>query len=159
MKLPRTLKWPPTPRRRPRHLEDNEQMLLISVLRNVWYGDRNIGSTIYHIPNGGKRNAREGARFKQLGVRKGVADLFLPIPIAPFHGAYIEMKSNDGRETEDQKTFGVEVVLDNYYYAVHRSWQGAAIDIIKYLNAGDRVVRAPVLSACIPTFTAKLAER
>lgn len=31
--------------------------------------------TLWHIPNGGQRNAREGAKFKAMGVVAGVADL------------------------------------------------------------------------------------
>lgn len=34
---------------------------------------------LMHIPNGGKRNISEAAKFKKMGVKAGVADLLLPV--------------------------------------------------------------------------------
>ena len=34
---------------------------------------------IYHVPNGGSRNAREAANLKAQGVKPGVPDLELPV--------------------------------------------------------------------------------
>ena len=31
----------------------------------------------FHVPNGGKRNAREGAKFKRMGVKAGVPDCII----------------------------------------------------------------------------------
>lgn len=36
---------------------------------------------IYHVPNGGSRNAREAANLKAQGVKPGVPDLELPDPL------------------------------------------------------------------------------
>ena len=65
---------------------------------------------IYHIPNGGSRgsNQREaqinGARMKALGVKRGVPDLCLPIPMQGYGSLYIEMKKpKDGALSVDQK--------------------------------------------------------
>lgn len=53
----------------------------------------------YHVPNGGKRDAKTAAHMKALGVKPGVPDLCLPIPSHPypkqFHALYIEMKAPD----------------------------------------------------------------
>lgn len=54
------------------------------------------------IPNGGGRSKREAGRLKAEGVRKGVPDIFCAIPQGSFHGLYIEMKSEDGRVSEEQ---------------------------------------------------------
>ncbi len=47
---------------------------------------------LIHIPNEGKRSWHLGKKFKHLGVKSGVSDYFLPIPIEPFHGLWLELK-------------------------------------------------------------------
>lgn len=59
-------------------------------------------SRTHAIPNGGGRSKREGGRLKAEGVRKGVPDIFCAVPRGSFHGLYIEMKSEDGRVSEEQ---------------------------------------------------------
>lgn len=53
---------------------------------------------LHAIPNGGSRGDTaktrkiRGAQLKAEGVRSGVPDIFLPWPVAQWHGLYIEMK-------------------------------------------------------------------
>lgn len=57
---------------------------------------------LFHVPNGGKRNAIEAAKFKAMGTRPGVPDLIC------FHKGQtfaIEMKYGKGKLTENQKRF------------------------------------------------------
>lgn len=59
---------------------------------------------LYHTPNGGKRGKVEAARFKRMGVKAGVPDLFLPVPCGEYHGLYIEMKrQKGGKLSKDQR--------------------------------------------------------
>ncbi len=69
---------------------------------------------LFHIPNGGSRSKSEGAKFKGMGVKPGVPDLFLPVPRPPYHGLFIEMKSAHGRVLEPQK--GWLIALSNAGY-------------------------------------------
>ena len=55
---------------------------------------------LHHIPNGGKRDAIEAKHLKAQGVKKGVPDLCLPVARGPYHGAYIELKTQTGRDFE-----------------------------------------------------------
>lgn len=89
-----------------------------------------LGKLLYHIPNGGKRNAREASRFKRQGVRPGVADLFLSIPSGNHHGLYIEVKSSKGKQTDNQKEFETIVEKHGYPYRVIRSLD-SFIELIK----------------------------
>lgn len=58
---------------------------------------------LFHIRNGGSiKSAREGAKFKRMGVRKGIPDLFLSIPSGTWHGFYIELKKAGGKPSEEQ---------------------------------------------------------
>lgn len=51
-----------------------------------------ISDYLIAIPNGGKRNAKEAARFKLQGVKAGVSDLFLALPCGGYNGLWIELK-------------------------------------------------------------------
>lgn len=58
---------------------------------------------LFHIRNGGSiKSPREGRKFKLMGVRKGVPDLFLSIPNKQYHGLYIEMKKPGGKLSMQQ---------------------------------------------------------
>lgn len=64
---------------------------------------------LYHVPNGGNRDPRVGARLKGQGVRRGVPDLCLPIPrpavsgFAAYHGLYLELKAKGNDLTPEQE--------------------------------------------------------
>jgi hypothetical protein len=60
------------------------------------------GLVFFHVPNGGKRNRIEAARFKGLGVRAGVADLIL---VHRGNVYALELKSSTGRPTVCQMEF------------------------------------------------------
>lgn len=56
-----------------------------------------------HVPNGGKRNAREGAKFKKMGVVAGVPDVLIFNPNGKFNGLAIELKTSIGKLTDSQR--------------------------------------------------------
>lgn len=60
---------------------------------------------MYHTPNGGSRNIAEAANLKRMGVKAGVPDLCLPYPSGKYHGLYIEMKTDTGRQTAAQREY------------------------------------------------------
>lgn len=60
------------------------------------------------------KSAREGRKFKLMGVRKGVPDLFLSIPNDEFHGFYIELKKPGGKASNEQVVSGL--MLENLGY-------------------------------------------
>lgn len=51
------------------------------------------------IPNGGRRDAKEARNLQRQGVKSGVSDYFLPIPVPtqgiPQYGLWIELKRTD----------------------------------------------------------------
>ena len=86
-------------RRRPsRHIEDGEQVALMSWARRyrivIGIGSGQLLSDyLYAIPNGGRRGKAEAGRLKAAGVKAGVSDLHLPLPRGQFHGLWIELKA------------------------------------------------------------------
>lgn len=59
--------------------------------------------TIYHIPNEGKRSLATGGKLKAEGLKAGFPDIGLPVAKRGYHGLYIEMKSQKGRLSPEQK--------------------------------------------------------
>lgn len=53
--------------------EDSEQMGFIR-----WFREKFPDTLIFHIPNGEFRNISVGLRLKELGVVRGIPDLFVP---------------------------------------------------------------------------------
>src|SRR5665213_414913 len=80
------------------HVEDDIQMAVVTHLKIR--GTR--GLVFWHTPNGGRRNVREAARFKAMGVRAGVSDLILVHDQKIFA---LELKSPGGRASEKQLEF------------------------------------------------------
>lgn len=70
-----------------RHQEDDLAMQCFAEHQKLY-----PGRLIYHVPNGGKRNAFEGARMKKMGVRKGMLDYHIPEARGRFIGLWIELK-------------------------------------------------------------------
>ena len=93
--------------------EDEEQQFICSwaALMESRYPELKL---LYHIPNEGRRSGREGARLKRMGLRRGAADLCLPVARGKWHGLYIELKALDGRATDEQKQFISDVSAQGY---------------------------------------------
>ena len=117
-------------------LEDEEQATLLSwCSMNLWrWPELDL---LFHIPNGGARRKSEAARFKSLGVKKGVPDLFLPVPRGKYHGLFIEMKRlRGGRVSNDQKKWIAALKAQGYRVEVDKGWKAAADVIREYLGPG-----------------------
>jgi hypothetical protein len=81
-----------------RHEEDNLQQAVYRHLRLRAYP----GVVFFHVPNGGRRNAREAGRLKSFGVLPGVSDLVL---VQKGKAFFLELKAPKGRLSESQIIF------------------------------------------------------
>ena len=92
---------------------------------------------LFHVANGGKRNAREAQRLKAMGVLAGVSDYFLPVPNhRPVYcaGLWIELKAEKGRLSKAQDDW-IEAMLKQGFAAhVCYGWVAAAREIADYLG-------------------------
>lgn len=89
---------------------------------------------LYHIPNGGTRDAIEGRHLKQQGVKRGVPDLCLPVARGGYHGLYLEMKAETGRPTAEQKWWGEQLLKQGYMWEVCHGWRSAVRVLELYLS-------------------------
>jgi hypothetical protein len=84
----------------------------------------------WHCPNGGKRNAIEGAKFKEMGVKPGVPDVFMAVPIHPYHGLFIEFKAGKNKLTPYQETMMSSLSKEKYRVELCYSVDDA-IEVVK----------------------------
>ena len=89
---------------------------------------------MYHVPNGGSRNKQEAVKFKQMGVKAGVSDLYLPYPRGMYCGLFIEMKYGDNRQQATQKEFLRDMAEAGHFVATCYSAEEAIKVIEKYLS-------------------------
>ena len=89
---------------------------------------------LHHSPNGGRRDEREGARFKAMGTRAGFPDLILLYPnkFYPFLG--IELKTDKGRQSDKQKDYQSLFEQVGAKYIVVRSLDDFMKEIKDYLS-------------------------
>lgn len=115
--------------------EDTEQQMLIRWADMV-YGKYPELRLLFHIPNGGSRHKAEAVKFKLMGVRPGVPDLFLPVPRGGYCGLFIEMKrQRAGYMSEDQRRWQRDLEMQGYAHVLARGFDAARAAIIRYLEA------------------------
>lgn len=89
---------------------------------------------LHHIPNGGSRNRAEAVNLKAQGVKSGVPDLCLPVPMKEYHGLYIEMKYGKNTISDNQDRWLHWLSGLGYFTAVCYSADAAIETIAKYLE-------------------------
>lgn len=109
-----------------------EDDLQIAVVNMLWLRYKKY--IWYHVPNGGKRNAREAAKFKRMGVMAGVSDIIFDEPRGGYHGLRIELKVKRGKTTDSQDTFLNKATEKGYLCAVSWNFDATKQLIEDYLN-------------------------
>lgn len=77
------------------------------------------------------------SRFVLEGVKKGVPDIFLPVPRGKFHGFFIEMKRQGAPKSTikpEQHAWAVYLRGQGYAHGFARGWRVAAMAIADYLG-------------------------
>lgn len=102
----------------------------------AWFDKKYPGcqQLLFAIPNGGHRSKATAGILKAEGVRRGVADLFLAIPIMGTHGVFIEMKFKKGKQSPEQIQFQTQVEAMGFKYIVTRSEDDFKTAITTYLS-------------------------
>lgn len=114
--------------------EDEEQILLFS------WADYMLGTypelaLLFHIPNGGSRSRAEAGRFKAMGVKPGVPDLFLPVPRGGYSGLFIELKREHGGALSDvQRDWLDDLTARGFRAVMCHGWEAARDVLVDYLR-------------------------
>lgn len=120
-------------RKKPCHPEEDMQVACVR-----WFAQAHplLEQVLNHAPNGGKRNAREGARFKAMGTRAGFPDLFLYVPAPPYHGLAVELKSEKGKQSAAQRQWQQYLEHMGYRYELVRELEQFKAVVEDYLAGG-----------------------
>ena len=112
--------------------QEQEMLFQWAELKSGMYPDLRL---MFHIPNGGKRDKVEAAHMKKQGVKSGVPDIFLPVPMWGWHGLFIEMKRADGgRLSKEQRRYIKELSDQDYNVQVCHGFDEASQVILDYLG-------------------------
>lgn len=94
---------------------------------------------MFHIPNEGKRSSRTGRRMREEGLRRGVPDIFIPVPKGEYHGIFIELKRLRGSKTSDEQKGWIAALRRQGYQAhVCKGWHESEYRIEEYLKEGKQ---------------------
>jgi len=105
--------------------EDHEQWIVARWLDKE-------GILFYHIPNGGKRDKREAAKFKRTGVKAGIPDICIPIPKKQYHGLYGELKRRRGGKLSDKQRYWIDTLSGQGYFTFVAKGADEFIKFVKY---------------------------
>lgn len=101
-------------------MEQTEAKIQQEAIMKIWNEMPETRLCLFHVPNGGIRNAQEGAKLKAQGVISGVPDLVF-VWAGKTH--YIEVKTQTGVLSKNQKT-------------LHQKWmeQGVEVEVMRTSN-------------------------
>lgn len=113
------------------HAEDDLQMQCVRWFRLQY---PQLARLLHHSPNGGRRDAREGARFKQMGTQAGFPDLILLVASQGYHALLLELKTRTGRQQDSQKEYQQLAEAQGYRYVVIRSLEAFMDEVNTYMK-------------------------
>lgn len=124
--------------------EHNEQVKLFNIinLQIVTYPEFDL---LFAIPNGGSRGGNvmqriiNGRKLKMEGVKRGIPDLFLPVPRGSYHGLFIEMKVKPNGMTKEQKEWFVKLTNSGYKCVCCYSADEAFLTLCNYLQSNHAI--------------------
>lgn len=114
--------------------ESWEQRELIQYIKKYPWG-----RYVFHICNESVGGYAWQVRNRQLGVRKGVPDLFLPIPMNGRHGLFVEMKREKGGSLSREQRMWINLLSKvGYQVEVCHGWKQAAETMERYMHEGNQ---------------------
>lgn len=122
--------------RAPVALERDEQAALMQHAAIRARTDARWG-LLFAIPNGKAASSiREAVIAKRTGLKRGVPDLFLPVPMTGLHGLFVELKRTNGTDSDlsaEQRDWLTRLHQQGYRAIVAYGWVRAAEEIEWYL--------------------------
>lgn len=100
-----------------------------------------IREHLIHVPNGGSRHVLEAKKLKKMGVKAGVSDFFLAIPVYGFHGLWLELKNAKGKLSDPQRYWLNLMIKQGYAAGLAFGWIDAKGIILQYLTGTEENIR------------------
>lgn len=83
-------------------LTETQEQTLLFEWADVMQGKYPELAMLFHVPNEGKRSYIAGKQLRNMGLKRGVPDVFFPVARGQYHGLAIEMKALNGKPTAEQ---------------------------------------------------------
>jgi hypothetical protein len=93
-----------------------------------------LADDFHHFANERMCSVQQGRLLKRMGVKKGVADFFLAVPMNGSHGLWLELKVNKNRPSKEQKEFLARKLLRGYEAYCVWGFESAKEFILGYLK-------------------------
>lgn len=94
-----------------------EQIEHINVVNWFNYQYPELADDFHHFANERKCSVQQGRTLKRMGVKKGVADFFLAIPLNGKAGLWLELKVGKNKPTKEQIAFAERKIKRHYEFA------------------------------------------
>lgn len=98
--------------------ESQIQIAIVEWAATQTYKDRTLAYYLFHVPNGGRRSAREGNKLKKEGMHVGIPDLYMDIARGRYFGFRLELKRNTGGIVSKEQKERITVLKEEGYCAV-----------------------------------------
>jgi hypothetical protein len=92
-----------------------------------WFRNSHPDNLIFSVPNGGTRNIREALLLKATGVVAGVSDLII---VRQNEVIFVEVKTEIGKQSKEQKKFQETVEKLSFKYLLVRSLEDFKIKLL-----------------------------
>lgn len=93
-----------------------------------------IAQDTHHFANERKCSIQQGRLLKRMGVKKGVADIFIAVPKNGYAGLWIELKVGNNKPTKEQQAFLARKISRGYSAVCVWGWEAAKDIVLSYLK-------------------------
>src|SRR4030095_8007863 len=111
-----------------------EQIEHINIVNWFNYQFPELSDDLHHFANERKCSIQQGRTLKRMGVKKGVADFFLALPLDGYAGFWLELKVGKNKVTSEQEEFLKRKISRGYTCAHCYGFDAAKELILNYLR-------------------------
>lgn len=111
-----------------------EQAEHINVVNWFYYQFPELKDDLHHFANERRCSIQQGRTLKRMGVKKGVADFFLALPLDGYAGFWLELKVGKGKLSPEQQDFLDRKTARGYLCAACWGFEAAKEFIMNYLH-------------------------
>lgn len=101
-----------------------------------WFNETfpELQDDFHHFANERRCSIQQGVLLKRMGVKKGVADFFLALPLNNQAGLWLELKVGKNKPTKEQMLFLARKLSRGYAALVVWGFDSAKEAILSYLG-------------------------
>ncbi len=111
-----------------------EQAEHINIVNWFNYQFPELSDDFHHFANERRCSVQQGRILKRMGVKKGVSDFFLALPLDDYAGFWLELKVGKNKVTHEQEAFLTRKIARGYMCAACWGFDAAKELILAYLR-------------------------